>query len=191
MRLLDSICKVIASSYEGVPVHIEEVPNDFKRECFLVNLATGSSTLKNFNVYEDTPIFQIVYFGKRSEANQVLAEELYNVKEELKALFLLRRAVPVIPLEGKKEKSRYAKIETYSDEIRLSEGTLYIKLSLSFTEDVPKFNDYELIEDVELVTNFIPTGNAPTGTKRVSITLPVYSVVANSIGVMQSINTDG
>lgn len=191
MRLLDSICKVIASSYEGVPVHIEEVPNDFKRECFLVTLATGSSTLKNFNVYEDTPLFQIVYFGKRSEANQVLAEELYKVREKLKALFLLRRAVPVIPLEGKKEKSRYAKIETYSDEIRLSEGTLYIKLSLSFTEDVPKFNDYELIEDVELVTNITPTGNIPTGRRNAVVLLPLYTGTTNSIGVMQSINTDG
>ena len=155
MRLLDSICKVIASSYTGVPVHIEEVPNDFKRDCFLVTLATGSSKLKNFNVYEDTPLFQIVYFGKRSEANQVLAEELYKVKEELKALFLLQRAVPVIPLEGKKEKPRYAKIETYSDEVRLGEGAVYVKLSLNFTEDVPKFDNHELIEDVdfETVTN--------------------------------------
>ena len=190
MRLLDSICKVIASSYEGVPVHIEEVPNDFKRNCFLVTLATGSSKLKNFNVYEDTPIFQIVYFGKRNEANQVLAEELYRVKEELKALFLLRRAVPVIPLEGKKEKARYAKIETYSDEARLGEGAVYIKLSLNFTEDVPKFEENEIIREVELVTTVTPTGNAPTGTKRVSITLPVYSVVTNSIGVIHRITTN-
>ena len=152
MRLLNSICKVIASSYAGKPVHIEEVPNNFKRDCFLVTLATGSSSLKNFNVYGETPVFQIVYFGRRNEANQVLAEELYAVKEELKALFLLRRAVPVIPLEGVKEKTRYAKIETYSDEIRLDEGSVYVKLSLNFTEDIPKTEDYELIGEVELVT---------------------------------------
>lgn len=158
MRLLDSVCKVIASSYKGVPVHIEEVPNDFKRDCFLVSLATGGSTLKNFNVYEDTPLFQIVYFGKRNEANQVLAEELYKVKEELKALFLLRRAVPVIPLEGIKEKPRYAKIETYSDEIRLGEGAVYVKLSLSFTEDVPKADTYEIIENVDFVTETVTNG---------------------------------
>lgn len=190
MRLLDSICKVIASSYKGVPVHIEEVPNDFKRDCFLVTLATGSSKLKNFNVYEDTPIFQIVYFGKRSEANQVLAEELYKVKEELKALFLLRKAVPVIPLEGKKEKPRYAKIETYSDEIRLGEGAVYVKLSLNFTEDVPKFDDYELIGDVDLVTTVTSTGNIPTGRRKVSITLPFYTGGTNTVEVKQSINTN-
>lgn len=34
MRLLDSICKVISSNYAGVPVHIEDVPKGFKRDCF-------------------------------------------------------------------------------------------------------------------------------------------------------------
>lgn len=158
MRLLNSICKVISSNYAGVPIHIEEVPNDFKRDCFLVTLATGSSSLKNINVYEDDPTFQIVYFGKRNEANQVLAEGLYKVKEELKALFLLRKAVPVIPLEGVKEKPRYAKIESYSDEVRLSEGNVYVKMTLNFTEDTPKSEDYELIGEVDLVTETITNG---------------------------------
>lgn len=149
MRLLNSICKVIASSYAGVPVHIEEVPNGFKRECFLVTLATDSSSLKNANVYEDDPLFQIVYFGKRNEANQVLAEELYKVKEELKALFLLRKAVPVIPLENVEEKPRYAKIESYSSETRLDEGAVYTKISLSFTEDIPRTDNHETITGVD------------------------------------------
>ena len=91
MRLLNSICSVLASKYTGVPVHIEEVPNNFKRDCFLVTLATESSTLKSYNVYGENSTFQIVYFGKRDEANQVMAENLYKVKEELKALFLLRK----------------------------------------------------------------------------------------------------
>lgn len=152
MRLLNSICKLLASRYTGVPVHIEEVPNDFKRECFLVTLATGSSKLRSYNVYEDVPLFQIVYFGKRNEANQVIAEELYRVKEELRALLMLCRAVPVIPIEGIEEKkSRYAKIETYSDEIRLSEGAVYVKLSLNFTDDVPKIDNHDPIGDVEFV----------------------------------------
>ena len=158
MRLLNSICKVIASSYKGKPVHIEEVPNNFKRDCFLVTLATGSSNLKSNSVYQDNSLFQIVYFGKRSEANQSLAEELYKVKEELKALFLLRMCVPVMPLEGVVEKARYAKIETYSDEVRLDEGAVYVKLSLNFTEDLPKADPQDIIEDVELVTENITNG---------------------------------
>lgn len=158
MRLLNSICKVIASSYTGVPVHIEEVPQNFKRGCFYVHLATGSSRLKNYNVYQDDPVFQIVYFGRRNEANQVIAEELYKVKEELKALFLLRRAVPVLPLEGVKEKPRYAKIESYSDDLRVDEGALYVKLTLSFTEDVPKMDTHELIGEVDLVTETVTNG---------------------------------
>lgn len=158
MRLLNSVCNVIASSYAGVPVHIEEVPKNFKRECFLVTLATGSSKFKNFNVYEDNPLFQIVYFGKRNEANQVLAEELYKVKEELKALFLLCRSVPVLPLEGVKEKPRYAKIESYSSEIRLDEGAVYIKLSLSFTEDIPNKASYEITGEVDFETETITNG---------------------------------
>lgn len=155
MRLLNSICKVIASKYSGVPVHIEEVPKGFKRDCFLVTLATGGSSLLSKKVYEDNPTFQIVYFGKRNIANQVEAEELYRIKEELKALFLLALAIPVIPLEGVKEKPRYAKIETYTDEIRLNEGALYVKLTLNFTEEVPiPINEhYEIIGDVDLETH--------------------------------------
>lgn len=158
MRLLDSICKAISSNYAGVPVHIEDVPKGFKRDCFLVKLATGGSSLKNYNVYQDDPVFQIVYFGKRNEANQGLAEDLYRVKEELKALFLLRRCVPVLPLEGVKEKSRYAKIESYSDEIRLDEGAVYVKITLNFTEDVPKEDPYELIGEVEVETHITTNG---------------------------------
>lgn len=158
MRLLNSICKVIASKYAGVPVHIEEVPKGFKRGCFLVTLATNGSSIKNRNVYEDNPVYQIVYFGKLNEADQAIAESLYRVKEELKALFLLRLAVPVLPLDGVQEKPRYAKIENYSDEIRLGEGALYVKLTLSFTEDIPKEGPYELIGEVDLETHTTTKG---------------------------------
>lgn len=153
MRLLNSVCNVIASTYTGVPVHIEEVPREFQRGCFYVSLTTGSAELKNGNVYQDDPTFQIVFFGKRNEADQVIAEELYEVKEKLKYLFLLQKVVPVIPLEGVKEKPRYAKIESYSDELRISEGAIYARLVLNFTEDVPKPQDeYDLIKEVDIVT---------------------------------------
>lgn len=158
MRLLNSVCKVISSNYDGVPVHIENMPKGFKRDCFLVKLATGGSTLKNYNVYEDDLVFQIVYFGRLNEANQGLAEDLYKVKEELKALFLLRRCVPVLPLEGVKEKSRYAKIESYTDEIRLDEGAVYVKITLNFTEDVPKTDPYELMGEIEVETHVVTNG---------------------------------
>ena len=158
MRLLNSVCKVISSNYDGVPVHIENMPKGFKRDCFLVKLATGGSTLKNYNVYEDDPVFQIVYFGRLNEANQGLAEDLYKVKEELKALFLLRRCVPVLPLEGLKEKSRYAKIESYTDEIRLDEGAVYVKITLNFTEDVPKTDPYGLMGEIEVETHVVTNG---------------------------------
>lgn len=118
----------------------------------------GSSELKNINVYEDDPIFQIVYFAKRNEANQVVAEKLYEVKEELKRLFLLKRVVPVIPLAGVKEKPRYAKIENYSDDVRVSEGALYVKITLNFTEDVPVEDNYELIGDVDIETKTVTNG---------------------------------
>lgn len=158
MRLLNSVCKVIASAYAGIPVHIEEVPDDFERNCFYVSLATGSSYLKNINVYEDDPIYQIIYFAERNEANQVVAEKLYEVKEELKALFLLQKVVPVISKAGVKEKPRYAKIENYSDDVRVSEGALYVKITLNFTEDVPVKNDYELIGEVDLETHTVTNG---------------------------------
>lgn len=159
MRLLNSVCKVIASSFEGVPVHIEEVPDDFERGCFYVSLTTGSTELKNFVVYQDNPIFQIVYFGKRDEADQVIAEKLYEVKETLKRLFVLSMVMPVLPAEGVKEKPRYAKIESYSDEMRITEGAIYARLVLNFTEDIPKAQEeYELMGDVDVVTTVRTNG---------------------------------
>lgn len=163
MRLLNSVCKVIASKYAGVPVHIEEMPKGFERGCFFVTLATNGSSIKSRNVYEDDPTYQIVYFGKMNEADQVVAENLYRVKEELKALFLLRLAVPVIPREGVWEKPRYAKIQSYTDEVRLGEGALYIKLTLSFTEDTLKEEllgeeSYEPVGEVEFEPQNITHG---------------------------------
>ena len=159
MRLLNSVCSVIASSFTGVPVHIEEVPDGFERGCFYVSLTTGSTELKNFVVYQDNPIFQIVYFGERNEADQVLAERLYEVKETLKRLFVLNMVMPVIPAEGVSEKPRYAKIESYSDEMRIAEGAIYARLVLNFTEDIPKAQEvYELMEDVDIVTTVKSNG---------------------------------
>lgn len=152
MRLLDSVCKVLSDNYAGVPVHIQEMPKDFERDCFLVTLATDGSSIKNRNIYEENPIFQIVYFGKLNEVHQVIAENLYKMRGELKALFLLRLAIPVVPLEGVKEKDRYAKIQTYSDEVRLSEGALYTKLTLSFTESVPNVDNSDPVGEVDLET---------------------------------------
>ena len=153
MRILNSICKVLASKYAGKPVHIEQVPNGFKRDSFLVTLATDSGSIKSYNVYQDNPIYQIVYFGERNEANQVIVDSLYRVKEELKELFLLSLALPIIPKdELEKKKPRYAKIETYTDDLRLDEGALYVKITLNFTEDVPHTDPYDLIGEVDLET---------------------------------------
>lgn len=159
MRLLNSVCKVISSKYAGVPVHIGEVPNNFKRGCFYVHIPTEDSTLKNLTVYEENPLFQIVYFGKRNEANQVIAEELYDVASTLKALFLLRSSsVPIVPLEGVKEKPRYAKIESYNSAIRMDEGAVYVKLTLSFTEDTPKENPYTAVGEIDFETETVTNG---------------------------------
>ena len=151
MRLLNSVCKVIAADFPGVPVHIKEVPATFQRGCFYVSLTTDDAELQNYNVYQDNPIFQIVYFGERNAADQVLSEKLYDVKERLKSIFLLKRAMPVIPREGIKEKPRYAKIESYTDEMRISEGAIYARLALNFTEDIPKEPDPEPMGVLDVV----------------------------------------
>jgi hypothetical protein len=45
----------------------------------------------------------------------------------------------------------YAKIENYSCDVRMDEGAVYAKLTLSFTEDIPKDPDpHELIGEVYL-----------------------------------------
>lgn len=152
MRILNSICKVLADKYKGVPVYIEEVPEGFARPSFFVSLTTEGSALKNKKVVEDTPLYQIVYFGRQNAATQVKAERLYEIRSELKALFLLPGAMKVIT-DTKKEKQRYAKVTSFNAEVRHSEDSLYARLGLSFTEDTVPDPDYDLIQNVELDTN--------------------------------------
>ena len=153
MRLLNSVCDVIAKAYPGVPVYIEGVPEGFVRPSFLVTLATDSTNLKNINTYEDNSTYQIVFFNERNEVLQVKAEGLYQRKEELKALFLLPGVMPVLPKSGVTEKQRYAHVNTFTAEVRLSENSIYCRLMLNFTEDARTETPYELIEDVELVVS--------------------------------------
>ena len=132
MRLLNSVCKIVADNNPNVPVHIMDVPQGFTRPCFLVTLATESTNLINLNVYEDNPIYQIVYFGLRNEADQGYPEGLYTMKESLKALFFLPGVFPVLTPEG--EKQRYAHTENFTSEVRLAESAVYTKFQASFME---------------------------------------------------------
>lgn len=151
MRLVNSVCKVIADTFSGIPVYIEEVPNEFERPSFFVTKVTDPKELKNINIYQNNPTFQIVYFGERSEANQVLAEPLYGVEDKLEEIFLLALAMPVIEKdETEKKHRRYAKIESFTSQLRLDEGALYCNLSLDFTENIPKQDEHEIIEQVDL-----------------------------------------
>lgn len=147
MRLLNSVCKVISDSYSGVAVYIQEVPNRFERPSFFISKVTDPKEIKNFNIYQNNPTFQIVYFGERDETNQVLAEKLYEVEGKLEELFLLALAVPIIPKDG--EKMRYAKIKSFTSQLRLDEGALYCNLALNFTENVPRHENNEIIAEVD------------------------------------------
>lgn len=148
MRLLNSICKVLADNYPDIPIHIKEVPKDFKRPCFLVQLVTDPKQIKSYNMIQLNPTFQIIYFGERDEANQVLAEPLYEADNKLEELFLLALALPVIPKTNAEEnKRRYAKIESFNSSLRLGEGALYCDLTLNFTESVPHEDNSPIIEE--------------------------------------------
>lgn len=130
------------------PVYIEQVPNDFVRPSFLVEAVTNSAEIKNYNIYQKNPLFQIVYFGERDIANQVLAEPLYRISDMLDELFLLQLAIPVITDSG--EKQRYAKIVSFVHNLRLEEGAIYCNLTISFTETVPHNEEYEVMENLSL-----------------------------------------
>ena len=112
MRLLNSVCKIIADAYPNIPINIEEVPQEFERPSFLVTRVTDPKEIKNRNIYGVKPNFQIVYFGERNEANQVLAEPLYEADSKLEELFLLALAVPIIPKNEAEKKKRRLELGT-------------------------------------------------------------------------------
>lgn len=150
MRLLDSICKILADNYEGMPVYVEQVPADFVRPSFFVELVTDPKAIKNYHIYQNNPTFQIVYFGERDIANQVLAEPLYRVEDKLEELFLFSLAIPVVAVEGKAERQRFADITGFTTSVRLDEGALYCTISLDFTEEVPHKVEDIPIEEVSV-----------------------------------------
>ena len=136
-----------------MPVYIEQVPNDFIRPSFLVELVTDPTQVKNYHIYQKNPTFQIVYFGVRDIANQVQADRLYEIQDILDEIFLLNLVLPIIPKEG--ERNRYAKIENFVHSLRLEEGAIYCNLTISFTEDIPHPEDYELMENLSMDINAI------------------------------------
>lgn len=154
MRLLNSVCKVIADNFPDIPVHIEQVPNDFTRPCFLVELVSDPLEIKNYHVYQKNPTFQIVYFGERDIAEQVISEPLYDVQETLTEIFLLALALPVIPARGVEEKQRFAKIESFTHSLRLDEGAVYCSLKLNFTESIKHEDDAEIMSNLDLRVKF-------------------------------------
>ena len=83
MRLLNSVCKRLAQKYNGIPVYIEDLPEGFSRPSFFVTLATEGTNLKNKNVYEDTPIYQIVFHGRKNAGlNRNILECKAGIKGE-------------------------------------------------------------------------------------------------------------
>mgnify|MGYP001037610842 FL=1 len=42
--------------------------------------------------------------------------------------------------------------------MRVSEGALYVKITLNFTEDIPVEDNYELIGDVDIETKTVTNG---------------------------------
>lgn len=158
MRLLDSICKVLADNYADMPVYVEQVPMDFVRPSFFVELVTDPKAIKNYHIYQNNPNFQIVYFGERDVANQVLAEPLYSVENKLEELFLFSLAIPVVAVEGKTEKQRYADITSFTTSVKLDEGALYCNLSLDFTEQIPHKVEDTPIEEVSVNIEFSKGG---------------------------------
>lgn len=153
MRLLDSVCKIIADTYVSMPIYIEQVPSDFVRPSFFVELVTDPKSIKNYHIYQNNPTFQIVYFGERDIANQVIAKPLYEVEDKLEELFLFSLSIPIVPV-GTKEKQRYAKILSLTTSVRLEEGALYCNLTLDFTEQVLHKQDFEPVSEVAVSINY-------------------------------------
>lgn len=152
MRLLNSVCKVIAEAFPNIPIEIREVPQYFSRPSFLVTRVTNSKEINNINIYSKHPTFQIVYFGERDEANQVLAEKLYEAEEVLDNILLLPLAIPILPKnDSEKIHKRYAKIGSFSSSLRLDEGAIYCNLVLDFTDSTPtREGELPTVEEIDL-----------------------------------------
>ncbi len=144
INILNAICETIASKFNKNPIYIDNLPQGFIRPSFYIELVNSKDTDWNSASQNRQMTFQIMYFGKKDNFNNVSTIELYSVWSILEKLFY--RALKV-------NKDDYKKIT--STELFIRDDVLYMTLRLEFGYSITDNNlspdmIYELMQELHI-----------------------------------------
>lgn len=145
--VLNAICETIASKFTKNPIYIDNLPQGFIRPSFYIELVNSRDTDLNTTAQNRQMTFQIMYFGRKDNFNNVSTLELYSVWNILEKLFY--RALKV----NYDNHIDYKKIT--STELFVRDDVLYMTLRLEFghlIEDTHLSPDmlYELMQELNI-----------------------------------------
>lgn len=145
--VLNAICETIASKFTKNPIYIDNLPQGFIRPSFYIELVNSRDTDLNTTAQNRQMTFQIMYFGRKDNFNNVSTLELYSVWNILEKLFY--RALKV----NYDNYIDYKKIT--STELFIRDDVLHMTLRLEFghlIEDTHLSPDmlYELMQELNI-----------------------------------------
>ena len=121
INVLNAICETIAKEFKQSPIYIDNLPKDFKRPSFYVELVNSRDEDLNSTAQLREMSFQIMYFGERDDFDNVSTIELYSVWSILERIFY--RALKV-------DEEDYKKID--STDFVIKDDILIMTLRLEF-----------------------------------------------------------
>lgn len=149
--ILNAITEQIAAKFKN-PIYIDNLPQDFVRPSFYVELLNSTDTDMTSGLQERQMAFQITYFGKKDEYEVVSKSELYAVWMILEKLFY--RSLYI-------KENDYKKISSINQFIK--DGSLITTLRLDFSYGIEQDNPltpeevYDLMKELNMKYNQIRT----------------------------------
>lgn len=144
INILNAICETIAKEFPKSPIYIDNLPQGFVRPSFYIELVNSRDEDLNSTAQLREMTFQIMYFGKKDDFDNVSTIELYSVWNALERIFY--RALKV-------NKDDYKKIT--STELLIKDDILFMTLRLEFGYSIKNNilspqEIYDLMRDLQI-----------------------------------------
>lgn len=85
---LDAIRATLTKTFDTGPIYVNNVPEEFKRPSFFVQMASSSEDNLTFTKYQSRTVWQIVYFPKWDEAGNRDNFELLVAADKIRDAFM-------------------------------------------------------------------------------------------------------
>lgn len=144
VNILNAICETIAKEFTENPIYIDNLPQGFIRPSFYIELVNSRDTDWNTIAQNRQMTFQVMYFGRKDNFNNVSTLEIYSVWNILERIFY--RTLKI-------NDNEYKKIT--STELFIRDDVLYMTLRLEFGHEISDTHlssdmIYELMQELNI-----------------------------------------